>query len=115
MKHKRYWLRGIGVGLIVYISVAIILAVFFFSGTITCNEFITVGPSVTESFLCKPAIFLIGLPVMIVTELAEDISTGAFTHPGVYLGLLSSIVIYLGIFALLGMLYGKMKNRNKYE
>lgn len=110
---KRYWLRGISVGIIVYIVVAIFSAYIFLTGTITCNEFVTVGSNVKESVLCGPVIFLFAAPLSIISELIEDISSGTITHLGLYSGFILSVVIYFGILALLGHLYGKIINKNK--
>lgn len=110
MNQKIYWLRGMGLGLIVYIAIIIILLALFYMGLISCNEFITVGPGVEQSVLCQPLIFLLVMPVMIFSELMEDISSGVLTNPGLYLGLLGSVTIYFGLWAIIGTLYGKCKN-----
>jgi hypothetical protein len=113
MKQNRYWLRGLGIGILVYVVIVIVLVALTFNGVITCNEFITVGDPVKESFLCKPEIFLVALPFMILSELAEDISNGMMTHLGLYVGLLGGLVIYLGVCSFLGVWYGKIKNRKQ--
>ena len=98
-----------GVGLIIYLITVVVFAASVFSGVMTCNEFITVGPTVKESFLCKPMIFFVVMPVMIISELLEDISSGMLTHADLYTGLLGIAIIYFGTFAFLGIMYGKRK------
>ncbi len=110
---KRYWLRGIGIGIIIYVVLAIFSAYIFLTGTIECSVFVTVSPGVKESILCGPVVFLFAIPISILTELIEDISSGQITHLGLYSGFALSIAIYFGISAFLGFLYGKIKNRNR--
>ena len=81
-----------GIGLVVYVVIVIIFLSLLFSGILVCNDFFTVGPAVDESFLCQPAIFSVAIP---------------------HLSLYGTPIIYLGLGALLGWLYGKIRNRNK--
>lgn len=111
MKPKRYYLRGIGIGIVAYVLFFIVSYVLIFSGVMTCNAFVTIGPIVNESILCGPILTIAGVPLMAIGELGEDVSSGTITHLNLYLGLLGGLVIYFGIFALLGYLYGKNRNR----
>ena len=111
MKQKRYWLRGIVISILLYVLVVAISVSLFLSGSITCNEFVTDGPAVTQSILCTPAITIVALPLFVISEFTEDITTGSISHIGVYLGSGASVLAYVAIFAFLGFLYGERKRR----
>ncbi len=117
MKQKRYWLRGLGFGLVFYIAIVATAAIVVFSGIIKCNEFRSIGPAVNESFLCEPILIFIVSPTMIAGELLEEIIAMYDGHVGtwdyMYLGLFATVVIYFGVFAFLGNLYGKRKNNDQ--
>jgi hypothetical protein len=66
-------LKIIGLILLVYIIVVVILLGFYIGTNATCNEFYSRGPVVEESVLCKPIIYLIGMPVRFVTEVLEAV------------------------------------------
>ena len=85
MNPKNYCLRGIGVGLIIFIASISILFFLSMYKFIECNELITVG-QVEQNFLC-PLFFQEGWTYLIL------------------------ISIYFGICAFLGKLYGNRKLR----
>lgn len=112
MKQKKYWLRGIGVGIVLYILVIGTFVLSLLYGTITCNELITVGAPVDQSFLC-PLIFVPAVPTWVFVEIGEDISQGDLNFDNIYFLALTllGMLIYFGIFAYLGYKWGKNKNR----
>lgn len=110
---KKYLLRGVGAGVVVYILFFIVCYILIFKGAITCNILTTTNSGIQESFLCTPILTLTGIPLMIMSEFFEDISNGTITHIEWYSGLILSVFAYFAIFALLGSWYGKIKNKNK--
>lgn len=109
---KKYWLRGIIAGIVLYIIFLVLSYVLIFGGAISCNAFVSFGPGVEESILCGPIITLAGIPLIAVGEVFEDISLGTITNLNMYLTILVTVSIYLGIFALFGYTYGKKKEKN---
>ncbi len=87
MEQKRYWLRGLIIGVVVPVIMFVLFIILLINKTITCNELITVG-RVKQSFLCQIVHFPLFSLVGLIT-----------------------IIIYLVICTFLGNQYGKIKNK----
>jgi hypothetical protein len=67
------FIKYIGIIIVVYILVIVVLGGVFYFTKGQCNEFVSYGPPVKQSVLCKPIIYLIGIPVHFISELFEAI------------------------------------------
>lgn len=95
MKTKRYWLRGLIVGLIILALIQLVGVVLFFQ---PCQE---LGCLINIFFLFTPV-----LPLLPIIAIGSGIQDFAIV-PIIIIGYL--LYPFLGI--LIGLLYGKIKNR----
>lgn len=101
------------IGFLILILVAAILVILIFSGQIECKIFVTNGPAVRDSFLCVPFTYLVVAPLVVVSEVFEDIFSGSFDIQNFFrfIVLLFSVAIYFSLFISAGIFYGRKRNR----